>query len=681
MKLIFTTLFMILYSCSRPSFEQVKKTHPSSFKEILDTKGELLHETRIDFKRHRRAWTKLEELSPDLIKELVRLEDQRFYSHPGVDIFAILNSLKEYPKRGASTISMQLVGMINSQSGRRGILSKLGQIFSAITLENSWSKEEILEAWINLVSFKGEAQGIRAASFSLFQKDPRGLNTSERVILYALIPSPNQSKQKTYERACRYLKKIDSDSTCQEMKITLDRSSFEAPKIFLAETLAVHLAQRLKNLPGEKIQSTLLIDLQLEANKILRSHLKLLKTRNVQDGAVLIVERKTGKVLAYVGSSGDLSKSPLVDHIQSLRQAGSTLKPLLYASAIQKRLMTMTTPLRDEPFTVTREGLTYQPENYQKGFTFLDVPAKVALGSSLNIPAVRVIDYLGPERFYNLLDELEFRNLAPVENYGHSMALGAVDVTLWDLTRSYLALAQGGEFKEPITTPDENQNQKTIREFSPEVSFIIGQILSEKNNRYLTFGIQSTLSTDAWSVVKTGTSKDMRDNWCVGYTSDYVIGVWAGNSSGSPMWNVTGISGAAPVFSHLVSYLHRKKPSLPPQKPETLVEIKGDFYLPGTEPKKEIKLVENEKVAKIIFPQQGAQFAFDPEIPKANQRIIFVGSGEKISWRLNGKEMSQKDLHEGFFPEKNGKYVLELLDGEKIKKDEIAFYIKAGKSK
>jgi penicillin-binding protein 1C len=672
-------LLMILSSCSRQSFEQVKKNHPSSFKEILDADGELLHETRTNFKRHRRAWTKLSEISPELINEVIRFEDQRFYSHAGVDVFAILNSVKEYPKRGASTVTMQLVGMLNHESGRRGITSKLKQIASALSLEASWSKKEILEAWINLMSFKGEAQGIRAASFSLFKKDSRGLNLSERLILYALIPSPNQSKEKTLERACRYLKKTDRDAKCEDLRITLDQSSFDAPKTLLSETHAPHLAQKLRTHSEERIQTTVIKSLQIEAQKILRTHLKILKQRNVQDGAVLILERKSGKVLAYVGSSGDLSKAPLVDHIQSLRQAGSTLKPLLYASAIQKRLMTMTTPLRDEPFTVTREGLTYQPENYQKGFTFLDVPAKVALGSSLNIPAVRVIDYLGPEKFYHLLDDLEFRNLAPVENYGHSMALGAVDVTLWDLTRSYLTLAGGGNFIEPIITPDQIKKQKNIRDLSPEVSFIISQILSEKNNRYLTFGIQSTLSSETWSAVKTGTSKDMRDNWCVGYTSDYVIGVWAGNSSGSPMWNVTGISGAAPVFAQLVSYLHQRAPSLSPSKPDTIVEMNGDYYLLGTEPKGEIKLVEQEKVAKIIFPQNGAQFAYDPEIPRKNQRVNFQGSGENISWRLNGKYLSKKELDEGFFPQKRGKYILELLDHD-LKKDEVAFYVKSGKA-
>ena len=651
----------------------MRNEHPSSFKEILDAKGELLHETRVNFNRHRRSWTKIDELSPELLKEIVTLEDKRFYTHPGFDLLALFAALKEYPDRGASTMTMQLSGILNGNRGKRGLRSKFTQIRQALELEVTWTKNEILEAWLNLVAFKRDLVGIRAASFAIFGKDPRGLNSSERFLLFAQIPSPNQSRQKILNRACRYAKALNNN--CEELSATLDSASFDHPQTELLQMHAPHLAQRLSKVLKDKVITTIDKKLQLEATHILRSHLRHLRVQNVQDGALLVIERKSGDVKAYVGSSGDFSGASLVDHIQSRRQAGSTLKPLLYAAAFSEKLITMTTPLKDEPFTITREGMTYQPENYQKGFTYLDVPAKVALGSSLNIPAIRVIDYLTPERFYNLLSELEFRDLQDADYYGHSMALGSVDVTLWDLVRSYRAMADG-KLLEPRFYPT-TQKLKSIDVFSPQVSFIMGQILSEKNNRYLTFGIQSALSTESWSAVKTGTSKDMRDNWCIGYTDKYVVGVWVGNSTGEPMWNVTGISGAAPVFSQIVSELHRDKPSSAPISPDSLVQIGEDFYLSGTEPKgKQDLTILKSSVAKILFPQNGSQFAFDPEIPEANQKIIFQASGQKLKWHLNNSEVAAE-----YAPDKAGKYHLKLLDERNQVKDEITFFVKNGKTK
>ncbi len=672
-------LFILISSCSpviKPA--QVKIEHPSSFREIFDRHGELLHETRINFKSHRRSWTKLEDIPIEIQKEIVLLEDQRFLNHPGVDVIALLNAVQKYPRRGGSTITMQLAGILDGHR-KRSIVSKLSQMKTSLHLEMNWSKEEILEAWLNLLSFRGDIEGIRAASLGLFNKNLKALNKTERVLLYALIPGPNQSQERILARGCRYLERLNSEQPCSELASVLESSYFKHPLVELQEHHAPHLATKFKKENAEAIMTTIDKRLQIEASQLLRSHISNLRVQHVNDGAVLIWERKTGEVRAYVGSSGDYSKSSLVDHIQSPRQAGSTLKPLLFAQAISERLITMTTPLRDEPFSVTREGLTYQPENYQKGFTYQDVPAKMALGSSLNIPAVRVIDYVTPEKFYSLLSNLEFRDLQEPEYYGHSMALGSVDITLWDLTRSYGALAEAGNFINPVFKKNIKLQPKNIPEFSEDVSYIISSILSEKNNRSLTFGIQSTLSTDSWSAVKTGTSKDMRDNWCVGYTDKYVIGVWVGNSGGDPMWNVTGITGAAPIFSQLVSSLHAKKSSAPPSRPLTLITVGEDLYIKGTEPKNKIALSDNTPVTKILFPQQGAQFAFDPEIPENSQRILFQASGHDLRWKMNGIEIKKSEIEKGFYPSKSGKYRLQLLDEKEQTKDEISFYVKSGK--
>jgi penicillin-binding protein 1C len=670
-------LFLI-FGCSKvPELTTVKAQNSSSFVEVYDQHGELLHETRINFKKHRRAWLTFKEVPEVFKEELLRFEDKRFYTHFGVDPLAIGSAALQYPKRGASTVSMQVAGLLSGKTGKRNLSSKFDQMIRAIEIENTWSKEQILEAYLNLLTFKGDLEGLLAGSLGIFDKRPEHLTQEERLLLIAMIPSPNQTKKTLLKRACSYQQSLTPMKPCHNLAEAIEKSFFDRPLIELDRKFAPHLAQRLKGLGSNQILTTLDGALQKEAIGTLRSHLRLLQSQNVRDGAILILERQNGEVKAYVGSSGDLSLSPHVDHVEALRQAGSTLKPLLFAQAISSRLITMTTPFKDEPFTITKSGITYQPENYHKSFTFKQVPAKVALGSSLNIPAIKIIDLVGPERFHALLSNLEMRSLASEEHYGHSMALGAVDVTLWDLTRAYHALAEGGAFRDSHFTGS-MKSAKQLHLFNENVSFILSSILSEKENRYLTFGIQSSLSTDSWSAVKTGTSKDMRDNWCIGYTDRYVIGIWVGNSSGEPMWNVTGISGAAPIFSHLVSYLHQEKPSRSPKIPVGIVQIGYDYYLSGTEPRSDLSLRE-QKVKRIIFPQEGSQFAFDPEIPLQNQRIHFQSTLPKASWRLNGIKLTKRALRAGFLPEKKGKYTLELWENEKTLKDKITFNVKAGR--
>lgn len=665
-------LLIILVSCGKlPDLQEVKKLHPSSYLLVEDTNGEILHETRINFKKNRRHWMTLNELGSELATEVVRHEDKRFWGHPGVDLLALLSAVRDYPSRGGSTISMQLAKILSGKNETRSLRGKLLQMKEALILESSWSKKEILEAYLNLVSFRGELEGVPAASLGLFHKYPRGLSREERAILLAMIPSPSQKDEKLFARACAYLRK----ENCVRLRPLMEVAY--APLNEKLHSLAPHVAAGFRKENEEVVHTTLRRDIQERTIQLLKSHLSLLKKQNVSDGAVLIAERSNGKILAYVGSSGELSSSPHVDHVLSLRQAGSTLKPFLYAHAIAKKLITMNTLLKDEPFSITREGLTYQPENYQKSFTMKDVPAKIALGSSLNIPAIRVIDYITPFAFHSFLSELGFRKLEDADFYGHSMALGSVDVTLWDLVNAYRTLSNSGQMSELILQEKQTSPSK-VSLLNPEVSYIISNVLSEKENRHLTFGFQSSLTTESWSAVKTGTSKDMRDNWCLGYTDRYVIGVWVGNSSGSSMWNVTGISGAAPLFSQLANELHRKNPSRAPIPPETLILKEGNYYIAGTEPREKDLRITNNLVSRITFPQEGAQFAYDPEIPADKQRIRFTGSSAKGLWKLNGRTLSTHDLSRGFLPLTKGKYHLELWEGKLL--DSVNFYVKAGKS-
>ena len=298
-------------------------------------------------------------------------------------------------------------------------------------------------------------------------------------------------------------------------------------------------------------------------SETLQQHILSVQGQNVHDGAALVADNKSGEILAYVGNVGALASARFVDGTQARRQAGSTLKPFLYGLAFDKRILTPASLLDDAPLDVPAMNGIYRPENYDKQFHGL-VPARTALASSLNIPAVKVLNLVGVECFVQKLGDLGFEKLQAADFYGSSLALGAADVTLWELVNAYRSLANGGVWSPLCLTFEENPNLTSRQVLSAGSAFLVSDILSDRESRSETFHLESPLSTRYWTAVKTGTSKDMRDNWCVGFSDHYTVGVWAGNFSGDPMWNVSGITGAAPAWIEIMNWLHRGLAEPPP---------------------------------------------------------------------------------------------------------------------
>jgi penicillin-binding protein 1C len=404
----------------------------------------------------------------------------------------------------------------------------------------------------------------------------------------------------------------------------------------------------------------------------------------VSDGAILVVNNGTGEILAYVGNGGSDSSAMYVDGIRARRQAGSTLKPFLYALAIENRIITAASLMSDVPLDVATERGVYRPENYDRQFKGL-VPARIALASSINIPAVRVLMLTGTDAFVQKLSRLGFGELRDGDYYGYSLALGTLDVTLFELTNAYRTLANGGIRGDLTLVPVKGKN-KTARVFSREASFIISDILSDREARSITFGLENPLSTRFWSAVKTGTSKDMRDNWCVGFSSKYTVGVWVGNFSGSAMWDVSGITGAAPIWHEIMAYLHSKERSLSPQPPSGVVTkqfsqeagkpSKREWFLTGTEPVSVGAGQAAGKKPKIIYPPDEIIFAIDPDIPDGQQKIFFEATGDSkdFQWFLNGTLVG----HGAVCPwaPAGGSYTLKLTDNNARVLDEMTFKVR-----
>ena len=707
-----------------PTFDEVRSGWRSSDWVLLARDGEPLQRTRIDTTERRGDWVALQDVSPALREAIVVSEDRRFYEHSGVDwrsaAAAAWANLWNTRTRGASTVTMQLTGLIDEdrRPGRRSITEKATQTVGALWLDHAWRKDQILEAYLNLVPFRGEIVGLSALSQTLFGKLPSGLNEREAALTAALVRAPNANYAKVSARACGILRDMNrarSSATdpCVNLdsyvQLTLTRTASASPRSSDYDALAPHFARRVAGevhpAAGARIQSTLDARLQRFARDALARTLLELNSRahqrNVHDGAAIVIDNRSGEILAWVGSAGGLSNAPQVDAVVAQRQAGSTLKPFLYAQAIDEKRLTPASLLDDAPLDLATGGGLYIPQNYDHDFKGW-VSMRTALGSSLNVPAVRTLVMVTPHRFAKTLVSLGLPLTQAGDYYGFSLALGSADVTLATLTNAYRTLANGGVTGPMFDLAAHASAALDKRVFSPQASFIVTNILADNNARTRTFGFDSVLATRFFSAVKTGTSKDMRDNWAVGYTSRFTVGVWVGNADGAPMWDVSGVTGAAPVWAALVNYLHRQTPSRAPVAPSGVVRTKivyqndiepsrDDWFLSGTEMSR-IALSANAEgasarngAARIATPTDGTIFALDPDIPAARQRVWFEsaqGAPAGSVWRLDGKVAgsSARMARMAWLPWP-GHHTLELVDGQGVVVDSVKFEVRGAFAK
>ena len=420
-------------------FASVKNAWRASDAWLLDRHGEPLSRVRIDHERRRGDWVALDAVSPPLTALVIQSEDRRFREHSGVDWLAVPAALRQTlsgERRGGSTLSMQLAAYLNPEldrGGRRNLLEKWRQVRQAIAIERRWSKDQIFEAWLNLTPFRGELEGIDAAARSLFGKRPAGLDRVESALLAAMVRAPNAAASRIAKRACSLLDTNESECFATQGYAAggLRARHMDAD----IDGAAPHLARKLLKRAGDEVRSTLDARLQRFAASTLTRHLRELEGRNVEDGALVVLDNETGEVLAWVGSSGALSQAQQVDGVTSPRQAGSTLKPFLYGLAIEQTVLTAASILDDTPLAVKLPTGLYVPQNYDHTFKG-PVSLRQALASSLNVPAVRTLALLGYEPFYRTLEAAGIDFERDADHYGYSLALGGGEVTLLDLTNA-----------------------------------------------------------------------------------------------------------------------------------------------------------------------------------------------------------------------------------------------------
>ena len=613
--------WFIFYKLPSPNSLKDYKAIPLST-HILDRNGKLIYEIYRDQKR---TPVKLKNLPPYIAQATIATEDKDFYRHGGVSIVGgILRALKDmfFKKnlQGGSTITQQLVKSA-LLSPERTIRRKLREIILALWTENVFTKDEIMELYLNQVPYGGAAYGIEEAAQRYFEKPSNKLTLEEAAFLAGLpqapsLYSPYSNPKLALERRNIVLKamldqkyidkKTYENSKSKQLVVKPLRQEIKAPhfvfyvKSFLEDQYKIQEVEQ----AGFKVTTTLDLDIQEQTEKILKEELDKVKNLDVSNGAALVTRPPTGEVLAMVGSVDYFATASGAFNVTTaLRQPGSSIKPINYAIGIERKLVTPATIFLDTQtcFTAPGKPTAYCPVNYDGQFHG-PVQLRFALGNSYNIPAVKMLAINGVENFIASASAFTYTSFKDSKNYGLSLTLGGGEVRMTEHAQAFSALANRGvprklnpilkiedkfgkkiyEFKDVNIVKDVKKPVKSPNFFaipgkkviSQETAYLISHILLDNNARSAMFGESSYLIIPNRAVsVKTGTTDDKKDNWTIGYTPNFLTSVWVGNNDGTPMnpYLTSGVTGAAPIWNKIMTYVLKNQPDLWPLKPENIV--------------------------------------------------------------------------------------------------------------
>lgn len=614
---------------------------------LVDRNGEPLRELLQDGAAYPEV-VPLREIPEVLIRATLAAEDKRFYRHAGIDPIALARAgwqwmAAGHAVSGASTLTQQLVKMAEPRP--RPLAHKAREALVALRLECSWSKERILEAYLNRLDYGHLRIGAASAARFYFGKPVGDLSPAEAAFL-AGIPNaparfnPYKRREEVEERKSLVLWRmkqegwLDGDAYARAVREPI---RLEPPH---AAYRAPHFVDLLSQLQpavvhaGGTVRTTLDLALNDRAAARLRAHLARLAANNARNGAVVVLDNRTGEVLALVGSESYFAADGgQVNGAWSPRSTGSALKPFTYTLALQQG-WTPASILEDVPCSFASATGIFQPVNYQ-GSCSGPVTLREALANSLNIPAVRLLDRLGGAgELVRVLQECGVRTLdKPPEHYGLGLAIGNGGVRLLELADAYACLARLGETRPwRLTSAEvrpEDGGRPIRRVFPREAAYLAADILSDNHARRLSFGSSSALAFDFPVACKTGTSSDYRDNWAFGYTPEFTVGVWVGNFDGSPMRGVSGVSGAAPVMHDVMSWLHANYGTSWYDRPPGVVEREVDAWT-GKLPVAATRFRSKELFWTACLPQPADGSEYDP----AGRLVL---GGAYAGWLASGE--------------------------------------------
>jgi penicillin-binding protein 1C len=650
---------------------------------------------------------RLDEMGKWLPLVTIALEDHRFYKHSGLDwcatAAAFTRNLKSgHILSGGSTITQQVVKIASGRQ-RRSWSSKIYETICAWKLERRWSKEQILAEYLNRSSYGNRRLGPEAAARAYFGKSARDLTLSESIFLAGLPQAPTrfnpwkhpERAAKRYDRSVARLAQLNAIT--QQQRLLLEKSAPIAGR-FGPPHLAPHfvdavVAQNPK-LRGT-IRTSLDLDLQRPAEQLLRSHLAVLNRYDITEAAMVIVESETGAVRAMVGSS-DYAKNQINGAMRA-RSCGSTLKPFVYLSAIDRRLLTAASLLPDTADAIRGEYADYDPQNFNHRYLG-PVRLREALGCSLNVPAVFTLSQLGARPTFYELRKWGFEFSRHLSDYGAGFILGNAEIRLVDLAGAYAGLARNGIAMRAKLLAAEHHPMTRLA--SQEATEIISDILCDNGAREKSFGTHSPLAFNERVSVKTGTSSGFRDAWTVGFDKEHTVAVWVGNFDGRPMRDTFAVRSATPLWAVMMHELLRHDHPL--DRPgenerllqcdvcaetgflpssQTVAKVK-EFFLSGTEPQQSSAgwfsedgklLLPNEYAnwcasgdntrnaqvrpePRITSPVANARYEIDPVLPQSQQMIELTTTlGNNARWFVNGARQ---------LPQADGRFFWQLAPGE-----------------
>jgi penicillin-binding protein 1C len=562
-------------------------TIPVSTK-LLDRNGNLIYEIYSD---KRRSPIKLSDV-PEYVKSAtIAIEDKDFYKHRGFSFSGILRAAYKTAFKqkleGGSTISQQLVK--NSLlSPERTVKRKIREFLLTIIIEGIYTKDQILEMYLNQIPYGGTAYGIEAASETYFGKSTKDLSLAEAALIAGLPQRPStyspfgahpelaKARQEEVLKQMVESKSISQEDADKAKKEDLKFTEVTPPKsphfaLWIKEQLAEKYGEKMVEQGGLRVTTTLDLEIQDFAQEAVATEVAKLSKQHVGNGALIVTRPKTGEILAMVGSKDYFAEDEdgKVNVILAKRQPGSSIKPLNYALALRDEKLTAATTLADVPtcFSVAGQEL-YCPGNYDGTYHGL-TQLRFALGNSFNIPAVKVLAVNGVENFVEFAKNMGLTTLIDPKNYGLSLTLGGGEVRPYDMAEAFGVFANQG-IRQPLTAiiKVENWKGEVLEEYDiknqelsgerilePGVTFLISHILHDNNARTQAFGPTSFLNVSGHPEVsvKTGTTNDRRDNWTIGYTEQAVVVTWVGNNDNSPMGGaVSGVSGASPIWNKVM---------------------------------------------------------------------------------------------------------------------------------
>lgn len=637
-------LFIVYLFLLKDLPSPTKLTHQSASRStlIFDRNQNLLYSVYAD---KNQAFIPLESI-PQYVKDAtIAIEDKNFYKHGAIDIRGIARSIVAIIFRqelqGGSTITQQLVK--NSLlTPERTIPRKIKEVILAFATEAIYSKDKILEMYLNQVPYGGTAWGIEAASRTYFGKSAKELNLAESVLLSGLPESPTTyspfgthpelaiKRQKQVLSAMLDQKYITEKEYEEALKTQIEFKKMEgirAPhfSLYIKDLLIKKYGERVVDQEGLKVITSLDIELQDFVQETVSSEIERLTNFRVSNGAALVANPKTGEILAMVGSKNyfDTTIDGNVNVTLALRQPGSAIKPINYAVGLMNGYAAAT-PFVDQPICFKTQGQKdYCPLNYDRKWHGV-VQMRSALGNSINIPAVKMLKLNGTSSMIATASAMGITTFKDPERYGLSLTLGGGEVTMLEMAEAFGVFANGGyriPLRPILKVTDRNGN--ILEEYNPPaspifgkkvlpegVAFIISDILADNNARLTSFGANSKLRIPNQTVsVKTGTTDDLRDNWTIGYTPSFLAAVWVGNNDNSPMSRLaSGITGAAPIWNNIMTHVLKDKPQESLQRPASVIqkrvcnlsgllppsdatsnvadgcEIRFEYFIIGTEP-------------------------------------------------------------------------------------------------